>query len=50
VHFFIFEAEAAHITHGKSEAVKRFESIYSPELVGNDVVFTDCNLVATNGR
>jgi quinol monooxygenase YgiN len=34
VHFFIFENEAAHIGHGNSAAVKRFESIYGPELVG----------------
>jgi quinol monooxygenase YgiN len=48
VHFFIFENEAAHKAHGESAAVKRFESIYSPELVGGDVVFTDHNMVATN--
>jgi quinol monooxygenase YgiN len=50
VHFFIFADEAAHAAHGKSAAVKRFESVYSPELVGGDVVFTDYNLVATNGK
>jgi len=50
VHFFVFANEAAHTLHGKSEAVKRFESIYSPELVGGDVIFTDYNLVATNGK
>lgn len=48
VHFFIFENEAALATHSKSAAVKRFESIYGPELVGGDVVFTDYELVATN--
>jgi len=48
VHFFIFADEAAHTTHGNSAAVKRFESIYSPELVGGDVVFTDYELVAAN--
>jgi quinol monooxygenase YgiN len=47
-HFFIFEDEAAHIAHSKSEAVKRFEAAYRPELVGGDVVFTDYHLVATN--
>ncbi len=50
VHFFIFADEAAHAIHGGSEAVKRFESAYSPELVGGDVVFTDYDLVATNSK
>jgi quinol monooxygenase YgiN len=50
VHFFVFADEAAHTLHGESEAVKRFESVFSPELVGGDVVFTDYNLVATNGK
>jgi quinol monooxygenase YgiN len=48
VHFFTFEDSAAHDTHSKSAAVKRFESVYRPELVGGDVVFTDYDLVATN--
>jgi quinol monooxygenase YgiN len=48
VHFFIFEDEAAHEAHGKSAAVKRFESIYSPELVKGPVDFTDYKLVASN--
>jgi hypothetical protein len=48
VHFFIFEDAAAHNVHSKSEAAKHFESIYRPELVGGDVVFTDYDLVATN--
>ena len=48
VHFFIFENEAAHKAHGESAAVKLFESVYSPELVGGDVVFTDYEMVATN--
>lgn len=50
VHFFIFADEAAHAIHGESKAVKRFESIYAPELVGGAVVFTDYDLVATNGK
>ncbi len=50
VHFFIFADETAHKTHGESEAVKRFESVYSPELIGGDVVFTDYELVATNEK
>lgn len=48
MHLFIFEDAAAQTAHSESEAVKRFESIYSPELVGGDVVFTDFNQVATN--
>jgi quinol monooxygenase YgiN len=49
VHLFIFEDEAAHVAHGQSEAVRRFEAVYRPELVGGPVVFTDYDLVATNG-
>lgn len=48
VHLFIFEDEAAHQTHGGSEAVRRFESVYSPRLVGGPVIFTDFVQVATN--
>lgn len=48
VHFFIFADDAAHNIHGESEAVKRFESVYSPELRGGGVVFTDYDPVATN--
>jgi quinol monooxygenase YgiN len=46
LHLFIFEDAAAQTRHGQSEAVRRFESIYSSELVGGDVVFTDYELVA----
>jgi quinol monooxygenase YgiN len=46
VHLFIFEDAAAQTRHGQSEAVKRFESIYSPELVGGEVVFTNFEMVA----
>jgi quinol monooxygenase YgiN len=46
LHLFIFEDAAAQTRHGQSEAVKRFESIYSPELVGEEVVFTDYELIA----
>ena len=49
VHFFIFENEAAHEAHSRSEAVKQFEAAYRPELVGGDVVFTDYNLIAAKG-
>lgn len=48
VHFFIFDDEAARQAHGRSEAVKRFEDAYRPELDGGDVVFTDYHMVATN--
>jgi quinol monooxygenase YgiN len=45
LHLFIFEDAAAQARHGQSEAVKRFESVYSPELVGGEVVFTDYELI-----
>ena len=48
VHLFIFEHEAAHVTHSHSEAVKQFEAVYRPELVCGPVVFTDYLQVATN--
>jgi predicted ester cyclase/quinol monooxygenase YgiN len=47
-HVFIFQDEAANEAHGRSDAVKRFEEAYRPELVGGDVVFTDYNQIATN--
>jgi quinol monooxygenase YgiN len=50
VHLFIFDDEAAHTVHSRSEAVKRFEAAYRPELVDGDVVFTDYQLVATNQK
>jgi quinol monooxygenase YgiN len=46
IHLFIFADEAAQARHGQSEAVKRFESIYSPELVSGDVIFTDYEMIA----
>lgn len=46
LHLFIFEDAAAQSRHGQSEAVKRFEEVYSPELVGGEVVFTDYELIA----
>src|SRR5262245_408517 len=45
VHLFIFEDDAAHAAHGASEAVRRFESVYRPELVGGPVIFTDYRLI-----
>ena len=46
LHLFIFADEAAQTCHGQSEAVKRFESVYSPELVGEEVLFTDYELIS----
>lgn len=46
VHFFIFENEAALEAHSGSEAVKRFEEAYRPELDGGDVEFVDYELIA----
>ena len=47
-HLFIFEDEAAHQAHGRSDAVAQFESVYRPVLVGGPVVFTDFTEVAAN--
>jgi len=46
MHFFIFKDALAHEAHSKSDAVKRFESVYSSELVGKEVIFTDFISVA----
>ena len=46
IHLFRFRDSDAQATHGQSEAVKKFEAVYSPELVGGDVVFTDYEIVA----
>jgi quinol monooxygenase YgiN len=48
VHLFIFADDAAHEAHGGSAAVRQFESVYGPELVGGPVVFTDDVQVASN--
>jgi quinol monooxygenase YgiN len=45
-HLFIFKDEASQKLHGQSEAVRKFESVYSPELVGGSVVFTDYEMPA----
>jgi quinol monooxygenase YgiN len=50
VHLFEFVDESAHQAHGSSDAVRQFESVYQPELVGGPVVFTDYVVVATNQR
>ena len=49
LHLFIFEDAEAQKRHGQSDAVKRFEAVYSPELVRGDVVFTDYEMVAGKG-
>ena len=48
-HIFIFENQAAQATHSQSEAVKRFQAVYKPELVGGPVVFTNYESVAARG-
>lgn len=48
VHFFIFENEAAHQAHSRSDAVKRFEAAYRPELLNDGVAFTDYHEIASN--
>jgi len=48
VHLFIFRDAAAQHAHGNSDAVRRFESVYTPHLVGGPVVFTDYELIASN--
>jgi quinol monooxygenase YgiN len=48
MHLFTFEDEVAHQTHGQSTAVRQFESVYRPELLGGPVVFTDYLHIATN--
>ncbi len=47
-HLFIFEDAAAQTAHSESDAVAKFESAYSPHLLGGPVVFTDYDLVADN--
>ena len=46
VHVFIFADEAAQNIHSQSEQVKRFESVYTPELVSTGVDFVDYEMVA----
>jgi quinol monooxygenase YgiN len=50
VHLFIFRDKEAQEAHSESDAVARFEAVYSPHLVGGPVVFTDHVLVADNLR
>jgi quinol monooxygenase YgiN len=49
-HLFIFADEKAHTAHGESQAVRRFEDVYQPDLAAGPVVFTDYHLVADNRR
>jgi len=46
LHLFIFADEAAQTRHGQSGAVRRFESVYTPELVSKEVVFTNYELIS----
>lgn len=46
LHLFIFENAAAQARHGQSEAVRKFETVYSPELAGVGVIFTDYEMIA----
>ncbi len=46
IHFYRFTDQDAEDVHSNSEAVKKFESIYTPELVGGPVIFTDYDPVA----
>jgi quinol monooxygenase YgiN len=46
LHLFIFKDAASAKRHGESDAVRKFEAVYSPELVGGEVVFTDYEMPA----
>jgi quinol monooxygenase YgiN len=48
VHLFEFADEAAQRKHGESEEVRKFESVYQPELTAGPVVFTDHLQIAVN--
>jgi hypothetical protein len=50
VHLFEFADAAAHEARGRSDAVRRFEDVYRPELVSGPVVFTDCEQIAASRR
>ena len=47
-HIFVFENEDARIAHSNSEAVKKFEEVYTPSLVHGPVVFKHFEEVASN--
>ena len=46
LHLFIFKDAESAKKHGESDAVRKFESVYSPELVGGEVTFTDYEMPA----
>jgi len=46
LHLFIFADAAARETHSQSDAVRRFEAAYAPELVDGGVVFTEYEMIA----
>ena len=46
LHLFRFHDASARERHSESQAVKKFESVYGPELVDGDVVFTEYEMVA----
>ena len=46
IHLFRFKDAASRELHGQSEAVKKFETAYRPELVEGDVVFTEYEMIA----
>ena len=46
VHVFKFADEAAQTIHSQSEQVRRFEAVYTPELVSHGVDFVDYTCVA----
>jgi len=48
-HIFIFEDDAAQTAHSQSDAVKAFQKVYSPELVGGRVIFTNYESDAGKG-
>ncbi len=50
VHLFEFADAEAHEAHGRSDAVRRFEDVYRPELASGPVIFTDYVQIAASRR
>lgn len=46
LHLFIFADAAAREKHSRSDAVRRFQAAYTPELVDGSVVFTEYAMIA----